>query len=65
MKNDYFLIFSFVQVISPRFWVCKAVAYILELHEMIVVLHVVACPFVFIWFYARDWIEICAQTNEK
>ena len=64
MKNDYFLIFSFVQAISPR-WVCKAVAYILELHEMIVVLHVVAYPFVFIWFYARDWIEICAQTYEK
>ena len=64
MKNDYFLIFSFVQVISPR-WVCKAVAYILELHEMIVVLHAVAYPFVFIWFYSRDWIEICAQTYEK
>ena len=29
---------------SPRFWVCKAVAYILELHEMIRVPHVLACP---------------------
>ena len=28
---------------------------ILELHEMIRVLHLVACPVTFILFYGRDW----------
>ena len=27
----------------------------LELHEMIKVIHVVACPIVFILFYKRGW----------
>ena len=35
MKNDYFLVFSTIRVIFPCFWVCKAMAYTLELHEMI------------------------------
>ena len=36
----------------------------LELHEMIKVIHIVACLIVFILFYGRRW-QGCIQTYEK
>ena len=28
---------------------------LLDLDETVIVLHLVVCPIVFIWFYNRDW----------
>ena len=42
-KMIIFLVFSVTRVIFTTFLVCKSVAYILELHKMIRVSHVLAC----------------------
>ena len=51
MKND-FLVFLAVWIIFPKFLGRLKRAL---LHEMIRMLHDVACPVVFVWFYDRYW----------
>ena len=54
MKNDHILVFLALGLFSYVFrqvieWL------ILQLHEMIRVLHAVLCPIVFVLFYDRHW----------
>ena len=54
MKNDFFSIISRLGLFRLVFGQVNEWP-ILELHEMIRVLHLVACPVTFILFYGRDW----------
>ena len=55
LKNDHiFSIFSRFRIFPQVFRHVNEWP-ILQLLEMITVLHVGACPIVFVWFYDRDW----------
>ena len=56
MKNDQFLVFLAVWVLFPMFMGRLMYGWsIIKLHEMIKVLHVVACPIIFTLFDDIHW----------
>ena len=56
MKNDQFLVFLAVWVLFPMFMGRLMYGWsIIKLHEMIKVLHVVACPIIFTLFDDIYW----------
>ena len=55
-KNNFFRVFSRLGLFPQVFLQLKE-WFILELHEMIRVPHLVACPIIFILFDNQDWQE--------
>ena len=55
IKIDHFLVFLAVWVFSPQVFRQVEEWPILELHEMIRVLHAIVCPFSLILFYGGNW----------
>ena len=51
MKNDHFLVFLAVQVHFPKFLEKVKEWFMLKLHEMTRLLHIVVCPIVLLFFY--------------
>ena len=65
MKNNHFLVFLAVWGFFPQVFGQIKVWLMLELHEMIRLLHAVACSIVFSLFYEESWPGVVLQVMKN